>query len=114
MWEINLLMSIPSSQTFSRQSIYQLFKKKNEDLSYNSVSWIIEKGLKSNILFKVGSDSYSRREDTRKVYKPIYSSFATKVNKTIENSEYNEYLLYGVTGSRENRSIYAVNTISIK
>lgn len=32
-----------------------------------------------------------------------------KVNKTIENNKFKEFLLYGVTGSRENRNIFTIN-----
>lgn len=32
-----------------------------------------------------------------------------KVNNSIENKEYKEFLLYGITGSRKNRSIFATN-----
>lgn len=37
-----------------------------------------------------------------------------EINETIENKEFKEFLLYGVTGSRKNRSIYAAYTSSIK
>lgn len=37
-----------------------------------------------------------------------------EVNETIENKEFKEFLLYGVTGSRKNRSIHATYTSCIK
>ena len=79
MWEKNLLSSVPESQFFTRQALYNLFKETNKDLSYNSVSWIIEEGLKSKILYKVGADSYSRKQETRKIYAPHYSDFANEL-----------------------------------
>ena len=36
------------------------------------------------------------------------------INKAIKSNEYKEVLLYGVTGSRKNRSIFAVNRTCIK
>lgn len=33
-----------------------------------------------------------------------------QVEKSIDNKEYKNFLLYGVTGSRKNRSIYSINT----
>ena len=32
-----------------------------------------------------------------------------KINTNIENNEYKSFLLYGVTGSRKNRSIFTIN-----
>lgn len=37
-----------------------------------------------------------------------------KINSNIENNEYNEFLLYGVTGSRKNRSIFTINKKCIR
>ena len=37
-----------------------------------------------------------------------------KIEKCIEDKQYNEFLLYGVTGSRKDRNIYAVNSKSYK
>lgn len=37
-----------------------------------------------------------------------------KINTDIENNEYNEFLLYGVTGSRKNRSIFTTNKKCIR
>ena len=79
MWEIKLLSTIPDSQVMTRRELYEFLKKKNKGLSYNSVGWLIETGIKSNILFKVGSDSYSTHNDTRKIYAPVYSDTAKNV-----------------------------------
>lgn len=86
MWEKNLLSIIPDSQIMSRQELYQLFKTVNSSISYNSLGWIIEFGLKSKLLFKVGSDSYSKDEDSRKIYSPKYTDLANKID-----SELNEH-----------------------
>jgi len=37
-----------------------------------------------------------------------------KVSKKIDESEFEEFLLYGVTGSRKNRSIFTINRKSYK
>ena len=79
MWGIELLLTIPDSQVMTRRELYELLKKKNKELSYNSMGWIIETGIKENILFKVGADSYSRKNDTRKIYSPVYSRAAKKI-----------------------------------
>ena len=79
MWETKLLLTIPDSQILTRRELYEFLKIKNKDLSYNSVSWLIETGIKTNILFKIGSDSYSRKNDPRKLYVPIYSDIAKNV-----------------------------------
>ena len=75
MWETKLLSAVPESQVFTRQALYNLFKENTKDLSYNSVGWIIDEGLKSNLLCKVGSDSYSSKKETRNTYSPRYSEF---------------------------------------
>ncbi len=79
MWETKLLSSVPESQVFTRQALYNLFKESKKDLSYNSVGWIIDEGLKSSILFKVGADSYSRKKEMRSVYIPRYSDFSIEL-----------------------------------
>ncbi|MBR0486205.1 MAG: hypothetical protein IJJ70_00675 [Treponema sp.] len=92
MWEAKLLLAVPESQVFTRQALYNLFKENNKDLSYNSVGWIIDEGLKSNLLFKVGSDSYSRKKETRNTYSPRYSEFSkellTKLEERFPELEY--------------------------
>ena len=84
MWETKLLSAIPDSQVLTRRELYGFLKKTNKDLSYNSVGWLIETGIKTNVLFKVGSDSYSRKNDTRKIYEPTYSSTAKKVSSVMK------------------------------
>lgn len=84
MWETKLLSAVPESQVFTRQALYNLFKENNKDLSYNSVGWIIDEGLKSNLLFKVGSDSYSRKKETRSTYSPRYSEFSKELLSKME------------------------------
>ena len=95
MWETKLLLSVPESQVFTRQALYNLLKENNKDLSYNSVGWIIDKGLKSNLLFKVGSDSYSRKKETRNTYSPRYSEFSKELlSKMEERFPELEYTLF--------------------
>ena len=95
MWETNLLLSVPESQVFTRQALYNLLKENNKDLSYNSVGWIIDQGLKSNLLFKVGSDSYSRTKETRSLYLPRYSDFSKDLlSKMEERFPELEYTLF--------------------
>lgn len=95
MWEIELLSAVPESQVFTRQALYNLFKENKKDLSYNSVSWIINEGLKSNLLFKVGSDSYSRTKETRISYSPRYSDFSKDLlSKMEERFPELEYTLF--------------------
>ena len=95
MWEIELLSAVPESQVFTRQALYNLFKENNKDLSYNSVGWIIDEGLKSNLLFKVGSDSYSRTKETRSLYLPRYSDFSKDLlSKMEERFPELEYTLF--------------------
>lgn len=84
MWETKLLSAVPESQVFTRQALYNLFKENTKDLSYNSVGWIIDEGLKSNLLFKVGSDSYSRKKETRNTYSPRYSEFSKELLSKLE------------------------------
>ena len=79
MWETKLLSAVPESQVFTRQALYNLFKESKKDLSYNSVGWIIDEGLKSKTLFKVGADSYSRKKETRSTYIPRYSDFSKEL-----------------------------------
>ncbi len=95
MWETKLLSAVPESQVFTRQALYKLFKENNKDLSYNSVGWIIDEGLKSNLLFKVGSDSYSRKKETRNTYSPRYSEFSKELlSKMEERFPELEYTLF--------------------
>ena len=95
MWETKLLSAVPESQVFTRQALYNLFKENNKDLSYNSVGWIIDEGLKSNLLFKVGSDSYSRKKETRNTYSPRYSEFSKELlSKMEERFPELEYTLF--------------------
>ena len=95
MWETKLLSAVPESQVFTRQALYNLFKENNKDLSYNSVGWIIDEGLKSNLLFKVGSDSYSRKKETRNTYSPRYSEFSKELlSKMEERLPELEYTLF--------------------
>ena len=95
MWETKLLLSVPESQVFTRQALYNLLKENNKGLSYNSVGWIIDKGLKSNLLFKVGSDSYSRKKETRNTYSPRYSEFSKELlSKMEERFPELEYTLF--------------------
>ena len=95
MWETKLLSAVPESQVFTRQALYNLFKEDNKDLSYNSVGWIIDEGLKSNLLFKVGSDSYSRKKETRNTYSPRYSEFSKELlSKMEERFPELEYTLF--------------------
>ena len=95
MWETKLLLSVPESQVFTRQALYNLLKENNKGLSYNSVGWIIDKGLKSNLLFKVGSDSYSRKKETRSTYSPRYSEFSKELlSKMDERFPELEYTLF--------------------
>ena len=95
MWETKLLSAVPESQVFTRQALYNLFKENNKNLSYNSVGWIIDEGLKSNLLFKVGSDSYSRKKETRNTYSPRYSEFSKELlSKMEERFPELEYTLF--------------------
>lgn len=95
MWETKILSAVPESQVFTRQALYNLFKENNKDLSYNSVGWIIDEGLKSNLLFKVGSDSYSRKKETRNTYSPRYSEFSKELlSKMEERFPELEYTLF--------------------
>lgn len=95
MWETKLLSAVPESQVFTRQALYKLFKENIKDLSYNSVGWIIDQGLKSNLLFKVGSDSYSRTKETRNTYSPRYSEFSKELlSKMEERFPELEYTLF--------------------
>ena len=95
MWELELLSAVPESQVFTRQALYKLFKENKKDLSYNSVGWIIDQGLKSNLLFKVGSDSYSRTKETRSLYLPRYSDFSKDLlSKMEERFPELEYTLF--------------------
>ena len=84
MWEVDLLKTIPDSRVLTRQELYNLFKTAKSELSYNSVGWLIETGLKENLLFKVGADSYSTKNDERKIYEPSYSDYAKEVLSTME------------------------------
>ena len=84
MWETKLLSAVPESQVFTRQALYNLFKESKKDLSYNSVGWIIDEGLKANMLFKVGADSYSRNKENRSAYMPRYSDFSRELLSKLE------------------------------
>ena len=84
MWETKLLSVVPESQVFTRQALYNLFKESKKDLSYNSVGWIIDEGLKANMLFKVGADSYSRNKENRSAYMPRYSDFSRELLSKLE------------------------------
>ena len=116
MWETELLSTIPDSQIMTRRELFLFLKKKNKALSYNSVGWIIENGIKSNVLFKIGSDSYSRKNDTRKTYTPLYSTAAKKVFSVMQKQYPDlDYVLFETVLLNEFvNHLYAQNVIVLQ
>ncbi len=70
---------------------------------------VIEKKIERNPLDYKKIDKTSNLELTDE-QKQAYK----KVETVIEREEYKRFLLYGVTGSRKNRSIYSINTKSFR
>lgn len=78
-------------------------------LEKNGYIEIVEKPIERNPLInkKVAKDSALKLNDEQK------ESFE-KIDEAIENKEYKEFLLYGVTGSRKNRGLFAINKKCIR
>ena len=78
-------------------------------LEKNGYIEIIEKPIERNpfINKKVEKDKKLQLNDEQK------NSY-DKVNNSIEQEKYNEFLLYGITGSRKNRGLFAINRKCIK
>ena len=99
------------------------FLKQNEGFTVSEIENIVEvsratiKSLEDKEIIKIVNQKVERnplinkKESlTKKLNLTEEQNIAyTKVKKAIEENRFEEFLLYGVTGSRENRSIYAVN-----
>ncbi len=78
-------------------------------LEKNGYIEIIEKEIKRNPFINKNIQKDEKRKLTHEQQDVI-----TKVDISINNNEYKQFLIYGVTGSRKNRSIYAINRKSTK
>ena len=78
-------------------------------LEKNGYLEIVEKPIERNpfVNKKVPKDSALNLNDEQKIC-------FDKVTESIENKEYKEFLIYGVTGSRKNRSILTINKESFR
>ena len=70
---------------------------------------IIEKKIDRNPLCYKNVEKTTNLEFTEE-QKQAYK----KIETTIDNSEYKNFLLFGITGSRKNRSVYTINKKSIR
>ncbi len=84
MWSQEILTILPESQTLNRNEILDFLKSKGENISRQSLCWIIDEGIKNQLLYKVGPDSYSRKDDSRKFYNPVYSDAAKELSNVME------------------------------
>lgn len=87
------------------------------DCSRAIVNTLIKNGYLEIIEKKIDRDplAYKNFEKTHNLDLTEEQKQAYKqVEKSIDNKEYKNFLLYGITGSRKNRSIYTINTKSIR
>ena len=70
---------------------------------------IIEKKIERNPLMSKRVEKVKHLQLTEE-QKQAYE----KIKNTIEKNQYESFLLYGITGSRQNRSLYSINTKSIR
>lgn len=78
-------------------------------LEKNGYIQIIAKEIKRNPFINKNIAKDAKRKLTDEQQNVI-----DKVQISIEQSKYKQYLVYGVTGSRKNRSIYAINRKSVR
>ena len=91
------------------ESITDTTRAITKTLEKNGYIEIVEQAIERNpfINKKVQRDKeLSLNEEQQYAY--------DKINDSILNNNFNEFLLYGVTGSRKNRSIYAINKICFR
>ena len=75
---------------------------------------VVEEKIERNPLNLKSEEEIKKKEYSEKLQLTEEQSVAYKeVEKTIEQNIYKTFLLYGVTGSRKNRNIFATNTKSI-
>lgn len=84
MWSQEVITTLPEAKTLNRNEILDFLKSKGENISRQSLCWLIDEGIKNKLLFKVGPDSYSRKDDSRKFYNPVYSEAAKELCNVME------------------------------
>lgn len=93
--DIALLRNLSDSRTYKRSEIFSFLDKSGVFVPDNSKTWFMEKAEREGVLFRVGTDSYSRIEDIRRVYIPMYSEKAVEVISFMdENYPELEYVLF--------------------
>lgn len=78
-------------------------------LEKNGYIEIIAKEIKRNPFINKNIEKDEKRKLTDE-----QQNVVTKIDNSINNNEYKQFLIHGVTGSRKNRSIYAINRKSTK
>lgn len=86
------------------ENINEVSRATIKSLEEKEIIKIVNKKIDRNPLINKNINHDKKMELTEE-QKNAYN----KVKKTIEEKRFEEFLLYGVTGSRKNRSIYAVN-----
>ena len=76
---------------------------------------VIQQKAERNPLLYKDIEKIRKNEKTENLKLTEEQKYAyKKIEKCIENSEYEQFLLYGVTGSRKNRNIFTTNTKNIR
>ena len=112
-----ILFEIDNKKIKSEKQIRALkFIQKNEGLTVNILLFfreLIKNGYLELVEEKIERDPLRNKNlastNKLKLTEEQQNAFE-KVAKSIDEKEYKRFLLYGVTGSRKNRSIFTVNT----
>lgn len=76
---------------------------------------IVEQKVERNPLLNKDIEKIKQKEKTIKLNLTQEQEKAyQEVSKVIDEENYKSFLLYGVTGSRKNRNIFAINRKSVK
>ena len=85
MWYENVADSLNCGQIYSRDEIVSRLKKEKTGLNENSYFWIVGNLVKDGLLKRKGRDKYSVcDENTKNVYKPLYSEKAVAIKNKLE------------------------------
>jgi len=85
MWYDRVIMNLSENKVFTRKDIFAELRKGNSKLSYNACKWIIPQLVSEQLLYRIGYDSYVRKNSLEQiVYMPIYSEKAQSIMKKIE------------------------------
>lgn len=73
------------NEIFSRNDLFRALQRENPQLNYNSFKWIVSQLLEKELIYRVGYDAYCKNKDASRIYAPLYSEYAKKINKIIED-----------------------------